>query len=166
MVRLYLFVEGPTEQTFAHNVLLPHLARFGVYMQPAVEIAHARRRGKVHRRGGRKYQPMRDDIARFTRQERGAEVFFSSLIDLYALAPDFPGLAEAESLRYDPYRRVAALERAWAADQNERRFIPFLVLHEFETFLFAKTRGISAVLPGRTAIGSEPPRHRRTLRIN
>lgn len=31
MVRLYLFAEGQTEQTFANIVLSPHLANHGVY---------------------------------------------------------------------------------------------------------------------------------------
>ena len=51
MARLYLFAEGQTEQTFAHNVLRPHLADHGVYMPRAVLIAHSKKRGKVHRRG-------------------------------------------------------------------------------------------------------------------
>ena len=31
MVRLHLFAEGQTEQTFANTVLKRHLASFGVY---------------------------------------------------------------------------------------------------------------------------------------
>lgn len=151
MARLYLFVEGRTEQTFADTVLRPHLALNGVYMQPAVQIAHARRRGIVHRGGGRKYHPMRNDIVRFTRQESGGDVFFSSLIDLYAIAPDFPGLAEAERFRSDPYQRVQSLELAWAADIPDRRFIPFLALHEFETYLLVKPEEFEMFYPGEAA---------------
>ena len=36
MVRLYLFAEGQTEQTFADTVLKPHLANFQVYMHKPV----------------------------------------------------------------------------------------------------------------------------------
>ena len=49
MPRLYLFAEGQTEQTFADTVLKPHLANVGVYLHPAVLIAHAKKKGKVHR---------------------------------------------------------------------------------------------------------------------
>ena len=38
MVRLYLFAEGQTEQTFADTVLKSHLANFGVYMHKSVLI--------------------------------------------------------------------------------------------------------------------------------
>ena len=151
MARLYLFVEGSTEQTFANNVLSPYLATVGVYMQPAVQIAHARRRGVVHRGGGRRYIPMRNDIIRFTMQEGRTDVFFSSLIDLYAIAPDFPGLADAEKFRADPYQRVQALENSWAADIPDQRFIPFLALHEFEAYLFVKPEEFGMFYPGEDA---------------
>lgn len=55
MVRLYLFAEGQTEQTFADNILKPHLANSGVFLDKIVLIAHARKKGKVHRGGGRQY---------------------------------------------------------------------------------------------------------------
>jgi hypothetical protein len=88
MPRLYLFAEGQTELTFADKVLKPHLALYGVYLQPPVLIAHARKKGKAHRGGGRRYSPMKNDIVRFLAQEKGADVFFTTMIDLYAIAAD------------------------------------------------------------------------------
>jgi hypothetical protein len=137
MPRLYLFAEGETEQTFADTVLKPHLAKFGVYLSRPVLIAHARRRGKVHRGGGRKYTPMKDDILRFLKQERGGEVFFTTMIDLYAIHPEFPGLTEAEKLRHVPDKRVEALEQAFTSDIGDVRFVPYIQLHEYEAYLFS-----------------------------
>lgn len=147
MARLYLFVEGQTEQTFANELLAPHLANHQVYLQPAVLIAHARRKGRVHRGGGRRYIPMRDDIVRFTKQEQGADVFFSTMIDLYALASDFPGLAPSQAVRHDPYQRVEFLEQAWRADVPDRRFLPFIALHEYEAYLFCKPDELELFYP-------------------
>jgi hypothetical protein len=138
MARLYLFAEGQTEQTFADTVLSPHLANHGVYLHGAVLIAHARKKGKVHRGGGRKYVPMKNDILRFTAQEKGGDVFFTTMIDLYALHDDFPGRDEAEKLRHDPYRRVSQLQQAWGDDIGDPRFIPFIQLHEYEAYLFTE----------------------------
>ena len=137
MVRLRLFAEGATEQTFADNVLKRHLANFGVYMEKPVLIAHARKKGKVHRGGGRKFIPMQNDIHRFLKQESGDSVFFTTMVDLYALHKDFPGLEEAEKLRSDPYKRVQALEKSWLDETGDKRFIPFIQLHEFEGYLFS-----------------------------
>ena len=79
---------------------------------------------------------MQNDINRFRKQEPGNEVFFTTMIDLYALHRDFPGGSEAQKLRHDPYRRVEALEKAWSDETRDSRFIPFLQLHEFEAYLF------------------------------
>lgn len=137
MARLHLFAEGQTEQTFANLLLKPHLANFGVYLQSAVLVAHAKKKGIVHRGGGRNYAPMKNDILRFLKQEKSNDVFFTTMIDLYALHSDFPGREEAEKLRHLPYERVAVLERAFATDINDRRFVPYIQLHEYEAYLFS-----------------------------
>ena len=137
MARLYLFAEGPTEQTFANTVLKPHLANCGVYMQGPILIAHARKKGQIHRGGGKNFTAMQNDINRLLKQESGNEVFFTTMIDLYALHAKFPGVEEAEKLRHDPYSRVEALERAWSDETRDSRFIPFIQLHEFEAYLFS-----------------------------
>lgn len=137
MARLYLFAEGLTELTFADTVLKPHLAGLDVYLHPPVLIAHAKKKGRVHRGGGRKYAPMKNDIVRFLAQERGADVFFTTMIDLYAIHAEFPGLAEADKLRHMPDKRVEALEQAFANDIDDDRFVPYIQLHEYEAYLFS-----------------------------
>lgn len=137
MPRLYLFAEGQTEQTFADTLLKPYLAGFGVYLHSPVLIAHSRKKGKVHRGGGRKYLPMRNDIRRFLSQEKDRAVFFTTMIDLYAIPNDFPGLDEAEKLRQMPSNRIDSLERAFASDIGDIRFVPYLQLHEYEAYLFS-----------------------------
>jgi Domain of unknown function (DUF4276) len=137
MPRLYLFAEGPTEQTFADIVLKPHLASIGLYLHPPVLVAHAKRKGQVHRGGGRRYLPMKNDILRFLAQEKGGDVFFTTMIDLYAIPAEFPGLAEAEKLRHVPDKRVEALEQAFGRDIGDARFVPYIQLHEYEAYLFS-----------------------------
>ncbi len=137
MVRLYLFAEGQTEQTFAHRVIKPHLAGLGVYLQHTVLIAHARKKGKVHRGGGRNHVAMKNDILRFLKQEKRGDAFFTTMIDLYALHADFPRRKEAENLRHVPQERVKFLEESFASDINDPRFIPYIQLHEFEAYLFS-----------------------------
>ena len=137
MVRLHLFAEGQTEQTFADTVLKPHLATFDVFMHKPVLIAHARKKGGVNRGGGRNFTAMQKDINRRLKQESGNHVFFTTMIDLYALHANFPGIEEAEKLRHDPYKRVEALEKSWLDETGDNRFIPFIQLHEFEAYLFS-----------------------------
>ncbi len=136
MARLYLFAEGRTEATFADILLKRHLAGLGVFLHPPVLIAHTRKHGKVHRGGGRNYLAMKNDICRFLKQERVEDVYFTTMIDLYAIHSDFPGLDQAENLRNDPHARVEALQQAFAEDIGDRRFVPYIQLHEFEAYLF------------------------------
>src|SRR5437762_10890478 len=80
---------------------------------------------------------MKNDIIRFLAQEKGGDVFFTTMIDLYAIHADFPGLAEAEKLRHAPQKRVEALEQAFAKDIGDGRFVPYIQLHEYEAYLFS-----------------------------
>jgi len=137
MPRLYLFAEGQTERTFADTMLKPHLANLGVYLHPPILIAHAKKKGRIHRGGGRKYVPMKNDILRLLAQEKGGDVFFTTMIDLYAIPAEFPGLAEAEKLRHLPDKRVEALEQAFTRDIDDPRFVPYIQLHEYEAYLFS-----------------------------
>lgn len=136
MARLHFFVEGQTEQTFADTVLKPHLANFGVFMRKPTLIAHAHKKGKVHKGGGRNFLAMQKDIHTRLKEDSGSDVFFTTMIDLYDLPANFPGIEEAEKLRHIPYKRVEALEKSWFDETENRRFIPFIQLHEFEAYLF------------------------------
>lgn len=137
MPRLHMFVEGFTEQVFASTILIPHLANYKVWLQKPVLVAHAYRKGRAHRGGGRNFAPMQNDIVRRLKEDSGNDVYFTTMIDLYALHSDFPGRPEAEKLRFDPYRWVESLETAWKMATSDSRFIPFIQLHEFEAYLFA-----------------------------
>jgi hypothetical protein len=80
---------------------------------------------------------MKNDILRFLAQEKDADVFFTTMIDLYGIHADFPGLNEAEKLRHLPDKRVELLEQHFAQDIGDLRFIPYIQLHEYEAYLFA-----------------------------
>ena len=149
MPRLYIFAEGQTEQTYGDTVLKQHLATFGVYVQGPILIAHARKKGVTHRGGGRGYLPMKNDICRFLQQEKRRDVYFTTMIDLYALPGDFPGTSESQNLRHSPYDRVSKLEKHFVEDIADpwgrpTRFIPYIQLHEFEAILLCRPAAFSS----------------------
>ncbi len=93
MIRLYLTVEGQTEQAFAVDVLRPHLADFGVVVvKPRLTGLHGRRGGRIPRGGllGTFGHALRD-IQRWLSEDRSEEARFSTMVDLYSLPHDFPG---------------------------------------------------------------------------
>ena len=136
MIRLYFYVEGPTEQQYAETVLRQHLAGFQVYVEGAILAATGRRHGVVSRGGGRHFSPMKNDLERLLRQHNGPDVRFTTMFDLYALYSDFPGTIEASKRRHDPRERVRTLEHAFAGEMKDTRLIPHIQLFEFETMLF------------------------------
>ncbi len=144
MVRLYVLVEGQTEQTFADTVLRPHLAQFEVYLNSPILIENSRRRGT--RGGATRYAPIRRHVLRVT-GDKSPDACFTTMLDLYALPKGFPGAREAAKHKRRPLDRVRTLEEAFAQDIGDRRFVPYLQLHEFESLLFSDPSQFSVVYP-------------------
>ncbi|MDF5722721.1 MAG: DUF4276 family protein [Rhizonema sp. PD37] len=80
---------------------------------------------------------MKNDILRSLKEDSNCDVFFTTMIDLYGIHPDFPGLTESNSLRQNPIKQVEFLEQIFREDINDHRFIPYIQLHEYEAYLFA-----------------------------
>ena len=143
MARLLIHVEGETEETFVNEVLRDHLANVSAHAVSARIIGNARLR---HRRGGiRGWDSVRKDILRHLRYDTAT--YATTMVDYYALPKHgsgaWPGREKAASVLTQ--LKAATVENALTADiQNEmggafeaRRFIPFVVMHEFEGLLFS-----------------------------
>jgi hypothetical protein len=72
------------------------------------------------------------------------------VVDLYKLPKDWPGNDEA-TRKLAPFERVCALETAAFKDIRDRRFIPFVMLHEYEAIFFADIDKILVRYPDRQA---------------
>lgn len=139
MTRLYLTVEGQTEQAFAVEVLQPHLAQFDVHVsKPRLTGLHARRKGRIPSGGLlNSFQHSLGDIRRWLREDKSPDARFSIMVDLYSLPKDFPGY-DIASRAGNTYQRVKMLHKALAEELNDRRFIPYLQVHEFEALVLSK----------------------------
>lgn len=143
MARVLIHVEGETEETFVNEVLQPHLLGFGYESVSARLIGNSRLRD---RRGGiRAWKAVRADIVNHLRQD--TRCLATTMVDYYALpqAGDkaWPGRAEAGRLPFA--RKAPTIEQSLLTDVcnemgggfNVRRFIPFVMMHEFEGLLFS-----------------------------
>jgi hypothetical protein len=140
--RLFFLVEGQTEETFVNRVLGPHLWSFDKAPE-VTRVVTKRVQGRRAFRGGiASYARVLDDLRRLLASSPDA---VTTLFDYYALPRDFPGRDAAAKVR-SCYERVEQVERAFAASVADPRFIPNLVLHEFEGLLFSAPRAISQVL--------------------
>jgi uncharacterized protein DUF4276 len=152
VIRLYVIVEGRTEEIIANKVLVPHLSTLGVY--PTVHSE----------RGGSRWTRWRNHIASWMRHDQKPEARFTTMFDLYALPKDFPGKV-AHAAVSDTARRVELLEQAMLDDLGDRRLVPYLQRHEVEALVLAGLDRLANLLPEqrkgieqlRDAIGSLSP---------
>lgn len=133
-VRLYIIVEGQTEEAFVNQILRPHLAPLSVRVSAHVVVTK-RVPGYTYGGGLNRYSQAESDIKLWLRQDQGNDAYFTTMFDLYDLPPDFPGYAAVE--HDDPYQRVEFLESALKQDIPDPRFFPYIQLHEFEALLLS-----------------------------
>ena len=146
-LRLHFVVEGQTEERFANTVLREHFAHREI-VTAARCVTTRRRRGATYRGGLVTYQHARNDIRRWAAEDQNRDARFTTMFDLYGLPNDFPGHADAAKAA-DPYARVDILETALREDIGDRRFIPYVQLHEFEALLFADPQRLDTQFPDR-----------------
>ncbi|QAT88992.1 hypothetical protein EJ065_7470 [Corallococcus coralloides] len=132
MKRVLILVEGQTEETFVREVLAPHLLRLGLALIPRLVVTKYVKEGGSFKGGVPQYALVQGDLRRLL-GDTGASCV-TSMLDYYGLPKDFPGLATRPL--GNCYARVEHVERAFAEDIGHRRFLPHLVLHEFEALLF------------------------------
>lgn len=130
--RVYLVVEGQTEETFVKQTLVPPLAARGVFVAP-MRITTSRTSLRVHKGGYVTFAHLERDIRRLLKQDAYAHV--SSMVDWFRMPTDTPGWGAASAFA-DPYAAVAALEASLAEHFESARFVPYVQLHEFEALLY------------------------------
>ena len=152
MARLLILVEGQTEEDFVNEILRDYLVGRGYDAVSARILGNARARG---RRGGiRPWPPAKRDIVNHLRQDPGCIV--GTFVDFYGLPQGgergWPGRDLAEQLGPRDAAEVvaAALSEEVTAELgggfHRDRFLPFVVLHEFEALLFSDCAGFSRAI--------------------
>lgn len=167
MNRILIHVEGETEETFVNEVIAPHLCNFGIESTQARLLGNARQRS---RRGGiQGWGPSKQDLLRHIRADPGC--CCTTMVDYYALPQEegkgWPGRKQAGLLPFEQKGRTIA--EAIFDDMNDTmggylhpdRFVPFVMMHEFEALLFSDCAafgneiGRSDLIPAFQAIRDE-----------
>jgi len=121
MIRLFVIVEGDTEQEFVKRSLAPHLNALEVWTNPIeVTTKRDRKTGEKLSQGGGHWKHWRKDICNVLRS-KAADLRVTSMFDLYGLPDDFPQLSEHSTER-NTIRRACMLESAMSADINDHEF--------------------------------------------
>ena len=149
MARLLIHVEGQTEEDFVNEVLRDHLVNTGYDSVSARIVGNARLR---RRRGGiRPWLSVRKDIINHLRQDPAC--IATTMVDFYGLPQHgeraWPGRAQAAGRQ--GLVKALVVEKALLNDLtsevgagfNPMRFLPFVVVHEFEGLLFSDCTGFA-----------------------
>jgi len=145
MARLLVHVEGQTEESFVNEVLRDELLAKGYDAVSARIVGNARLRS---RRGGvRPWPSVKRDIINHLNADSGC--IATTMVDYYGLPREWPGRAMASSL--SSRKKAPHVEQSLLGDIVEemgdrldpKRFVPFVVMHEFEGLLFSDCAAFS-----------------------
>ena len=143
MTRLFIHVEGETEETFVNESLAPHLYGFGYQKVSARLLGNSRNR---NRRGGiRGWNSAREDIVNHLKED--PQCLATTMVDYYALPKEgqkaWPGRFDAGQSSFQ--QKAPTVQSALLADVcaelgddfDPNRFVPYVMMHEFESLLFS-----------------------------
>ena len=134
MKRLYIVVEGQTEQEFINSLLAPYLATRGILHVTPIVI----RTSRTGRGGFVNYEHLRNDVMRLLSTSKN-DVIVSTLVDFFR-CPEVPN-KERWARKTNHADQANEMEKCIAEDINDRRFLPYIQLHEFEALLFSSNVG-------------------------
>ena len=143
MARLLIHVEGPTEGTFVDEVLKDYLKDKGY------EAVDARLIGKAPLRAQRggilPWTAVRGEIRNHLKED--ASCIATTMVDFYGLPQDgeraWPGRTTARSSETIEEAMLNDMSALMGGNFNPRRFVPFIVMHEFEGLLFSDCEAFS-----------------------
>lgn len=129
-------VEGRTEQRFIKEILAPYLSESNVYMQPIVLDKPGEKGGDV------KFARTRNDIKTHIKQRR--DTWVTTFVDYYGIKGDWPGYQDSRNQathvrKAEIINTATAKEvhRLFPAENTEKRFIPYVSMHEIEALYFS-----------------------------
>lgn len=159
-MRLLVHVEGQTEEGFVNELLRNHLMAVGYETVSARIVGNARLR---RMRGGiRPWSAVKKDIINHLHED--ADCIATTMVDYYGLPKEgahaWPGRGEASKKQSS--QKASCVEDALLKDIttemghkfNPSRFVPFVVMHEFEGLLFSDCAAFSRGI-GRPALEAD-----------
>lgn len=146
MKRVNVVVEGYSELFFVRQTLNKHFNGAILFDARCVRTSRDKRSNYEYRGGFANYQHAKDDIIRWLL--RDADACVSTMFDFYALPRNFPGyeqsLKQSSHLKQVQFLEDEMKEDIWTdgrlKDMPQKRFIPYIQLHEFESLLYTDIR--------------------------
>ena len=141
MKRLFIVVEGETEERFVKSVLYPPFINQEIKIEAQQWITN-RKLGTAG--GGRNFDLIANHIGRLiSKYKHDKEVYLSVMIDLYAFPKQGNTVYDADVIKLPTSKQKVELLQKKMADRFQyQNFIPYVQLHEFETLLLCKPQAL------------------------
>ena len=145
MSEVVAIVEGQTEAIFIKDLITPYLAQKGIFLTPIVVSKPGQKGGDI------RFARVKRDLELHLKQRH--DTYVTLFVNYYGIRNDWPGIDEARKKKV-PARIAAivnkstmeAVQALFGETDPDRRFIPFVAVHEFETLLFSDAGILAAEL--------------------
>ena len=136
-IEVIAIVEGKTEQIFIESILAPYMGYKNIGIR-ATQVSKPGQKG-----GDVRFSRVKRDLELHLKQR--PDNYVTTFIDFYGtkewpgidlVSPQAPPSQIAKSINEATKKQVVSL---FSEQQAERRFVPFVAVHEFEALLFSDT---------------------------
>jgi Domain of unknown function (DUF4276) len=149
MARLLVHVEGETEETFVNELIAPHLLTHGFTFIAARKLGTGRQRDKRH--GIKPWSVVKEVICDQLTHDTNS--YATLMVDYYGLPATgqraWPGREQSIDLAHE--NKANHVEQLLYQDiqatithSEAIRFVPFVVMHEFEALLFSDCAALAS----------------------
>lgn len=142
-IEVRAIVEGRTEQLFVERVLAPYMLNKHIYMTATQATKPGMNGGDI------KYTRLRNDIIKHLNQRQ--DIYVTTIVDYYGVK-EWPGLdeitrnmsiAQIEEHICKSTRKALENDFPKIVSSIKDRFIPFMMIHEFEALYFSNPEVVS-----------------------
>jgi len=149
MKRLFIVVEGETEERFLRRVLYTSLIAQGIHLEVQQWITN-RKLGITG--GGNNFNIIENHLRRLmNRYQYDNDVYISVMIDLYAFPKQGNTIYDVDVANLQSGKaKVNLLEIKMEDRFDYRNFIPYVQLHEYEALLLSNPNALAVYYPDKT----------------
>lgn len=143
-IEVMVIVEGKTEEIFITSLLAPYMAEKNIFMRATQASKPGQKGGDI------RFERVKNDIGHHLKQR--SDTYVTTLIDYYGVR-EWPGIhlvperassrQISEIVNSETKRKVVDL---FSGEHAERRFIPYIAIHEFEALHFSDSKILADAL--------------------
>ena len=141
--KILILVEGQTEEIFVKTKLEPYFSPKDIFIIPTIISTKKVLSGPDHKGGITSYDQVKRDLLPLLHDSSADTV--TTMIDYYALPNNFPGYNNRPS--GSCYKTVEFVEDQFGSEIDNRKFHPYLQLHEFESLVYASQDKLHIAFP-------------------